>query len=148
MSAFSALSVDVSYEMAAVNKELEALLERCEKTFDQKLSGQVRSGPKGEDRTKRSTKQKARTLSPEQSRLLSMERPPLDKLKEVPLEYLKPRPPQQIKEKLSHLQKVISSMSNLYFINLSLDLHKFELGDIITFPKSVLQNDLMYCLIL
>ncbi|XP_014274305.1 uncharacterized protein [Halyomorpha halys] len=97
----TSVSVDVTYEMDAVNRDIETILARYEKTFDEKPIDDIGPRLRTVDRV-RHYKPKKEMLTPEQLKLLSMEKPPLDKLKELPIEYvehLKPRPPP------SHFQK-------------------------------------------
>lgn len=81
--------------MDAVNKDIETILARYEKTFDEKAIDDISSRFRTTDRI-RHYKPKREAPTPEQLKLLSMEKPPLDKLKELPIEFvehLKPRPP-------------------------------------------------------
>ena len=87
--------------MAAVNKDIEALLARYEKACVDSTVDEI--GPRLRMLNKRRHhRNKKENLTLEEMELLSMDKPPLDKSKELPYKYLenlKPRPP------LSHLHK-------------------------------------------
>ena len=97
--------MDVSNEMAAVNRDIEALLQGYESIFYKpRRSKNSRKNHYEEESSEDIRRKKCEDqsfLTEEQIRILSMDKPPLEKLKEVPLKFLKPRPPVSMRVKFN-----------------------------------------------
>ncbi|KAF6210396.1 hypothetical protein GE061_013500 [Apolygus lucorum] len=126
-SNYSRLSVDVSNEMAAMNKDIETILTRYEAAFDKNILNDLEErglGKKKKHKPDTSVKATLPQLTAEQQTLISMEKPPLDRLGEIPIEYLKPRPPPSasVKEPIQETTNTSSLSANAVWKQMLQDL--------------------------